>query len=808
MPPTHSHGVAGAVYLVASLTTTPTRIGSILPTLVSLDAKHQTRPFDEIILNLPVVFTRTGETYPEALPEQVTARATINRCGHDWGPATKIVPTVRYLIENRIDAIGARLGLADSARAAAIARTHIVLVDDDVLYPRGLGYSYAASARPDRSESASGFRLTARTIAKPEGIASVVDLRKHHTHLDVCEAFAGWRIPLEPLARDVRAYEAHMLALTNDPDARISDDLLTSDYLASRGIPLLLHSTRHVNRALIYAGMRATGHRGDALHFINSSGLTHWSRYWRVVDSGKLTSLRLPDTWAALCPGVAFPALPPGPPGGGGSGEGGDGGEGRAPAERQRRAAHEKAARGCTACAREGLGGSGAPADGAPERSQNRPLNPVVHVVGESHAGLRIVADLLGSNFCHEVEAGVGLGEREAEAHARGVGGGGDDGSPGWERGRHVAGGVGPKQRQRTAASDSVLAAATDALDALAAARNSLRARHVTRQAPVVVLVREALQWLLAVHRSSSEAPWARKQPLEHFVSAPWYSWRVAGAREKCAGALALARAPRVNASATRAADADAATTSASGGGGVLDDALDGGSGGGQRPDPFLGGLSPDEAAQLSAAQLRLCSVRAFDSVVGMRSAKLRLLRDAFDLRRRTDADGGGGGGQGFWSSGGGREGAPGVGRTFSAAPGSPPILVVRYEDVMLETAAVACALRQGLGLCARSERASLTAGGARPSTTSRTTQLGLAQQHMQLLKTSPHPCTAVDRFSPAALRAVYSGLDWSLEALFGYSGLAGYKSCTLSDSLRNWGKSATHRLVVMKDLLGLGELT
>ena len=57
----------------------------------------QTRKPDLFLLNIPEEFARTGESYN--VPKYIRKSLTVNRIATDYGPATKIVPTVAYLTD-------------------------------------------------------------------------------------------------------------------------------------------------------------------------------------------------------------------------------------------------------------------------------------------------------------------------------------------------------------------------------------------------------------------------------------------------------------------------------------------------------------------------------------------------------------------------------------------------------------------------------------------------------------------------------------------------------------------------------------
>jgi hypothetical protein len=111
--------------LVVSLTTSPTRISKIKPMLDSVMA--QTYKPDRIILNLPKVFGRTGDTFALPLPDFITNNPLIqvNFCD-DLGPSTKIISSIP-LVSN--------------------PNTYIISVDDDIYYPPYLFSLYMKYSR-------------------------------------------------------------------------------------------------------------------------------------------------------------------------------------------------------------------------------------------------------------------------------------------------------------------------------------------------------------------------------------------------------------------------------------------------------------------------------------------------------------------------------------------------------------------------------------------------------------------------------------------------------------------------------------
>jgi len=121
--------------LVVSLTTTPSRIGLLAPTLKSL--LDQTRPPARIVLNVPAFSLR--EQVPYVVPDGLDrlAAVQIRRVAEDLGPATKLIPGVQ----------------------SEPPDTALVVVDDDRIYPRRFleVFEQATQRWPDRALTMAGW---------------------------------------------------------------------------------------------------------------------------------------------------------------------------------------------------------------------------------------------------------------------------------------------------------------------------------------------------------------------------------------------------------------------------------------------------------------------------------------------------------------------------------------------------------------------------------------------------------------------------------------------------------------------------
>lgn len=121
----YHHSTRRRLKTIVSLTTSPKRIDKIKPMLDSIMA--QSYPPDRIVLNLPRVFKRTGDTFVDPLPQFITNNPLIyvNWC-EDIGPATKIIPTISLIKD---------------------PDTYILSVDDDIYYPNYLLKLYLSYAQ-------------------------------------------------------------------------------------------------------------------------------------------------------------------------------------------------------------------------------------------------------------------------------------------------------------------------------------------------------------------------------------------------------------------------------------------------------------------------------------------------------------------------------------------------------------------------------------------------------------------------------------------------------------------------------------
>lgn len=198
---------AGAPVLV-SLTTTPSRISQLRPTLASL--LDQTRPPDAIVLNLPQRCERDASPY--AIPRFVAEfpGLRIERCERDLGPATKLVPTL--------------LRQPDLESA-------LIVVDDDQIYPRELvaNLLHWSALLPDAALCHRGFRVPPDfDHARRNTLYAEHQLRP--AAIEVIQGSAGYLV--KP-----RFFGSSLLDYRGAPASALTrDDVWISGHLARAGV--------------------------------------------------------------------------------------------------------------------------------------------------------------------------------------------------------------------------------------------------------------------------------------------------------------------------------------------------------------------------------------------------------------------------------------------------------------------------------------------------------------------------------------------------------------------------------------------
>ena len=185
---------------IVSFTTSPTRIHKCQPMLKSI--LRQTKKPDLIILNIAKIFPRTNKQY--SVPKNVSDHVVVNVIDKDIGPATKIVPTIKYLNENNYDK----------------DNTRIIYLDDDIRYMSKMIETYDTVVKKNDNNvwTATGFDFVNFGFNGK---------RSNNDECAIAEGYGGVCVKLSLFKDDFNDY---INSYIDDINCRLSDDVILSNY--------------------------------------------------------------------------------------------------------------------------------------------------------------------------------------------------------------------------------------------------------------------------------------------------------------------------------------------------------------------------------------------------------------------------------------------------------------------------------------------------------------------------------------------------------------------------------------------------
>jgi hypothetical protein len=187
------------LHVIATMTTAPDRIHLLEPVLQAL-ISGQSRPPDEIHLNIPYRFGRTGQEY--ILPGFLDQYPVKVFRGEDEGPGTKLIPTIR--------------------RTPADADVWFFIVDDDVRHlPEALATLLDRAQADPREAYGYADNYLYRRWSQPDG------------EVDILCGFAGFLVHRAFFKED---FESYLTKALSHPSSRFHDDVYLSNYLALKGV--------------------------------------------------------------------------------------------------------------------------------------------------------------------------------------------------------------------------------------------------------------------------------------------------------------------------------------------------------------------------------------------------------------------------------------------------------------------------------------------------------------------------------------------------------------------------------------------
>jgi hypothetical protein len=196
--------------VIASLTTAPDRIHLIEPVLQSLTS-GQSRPPDEIHLNIPHRFAPTGAEY--IITDFIkNYPVKVFRC-EDEGPGTKLIPTIR--------------------RTAANANVWFFVVDDDIRHlPEALKTLLGFAKKNPQAAYGYADNYLYRKWSPPDG------------SVDILCGFGGFLVHRSFFGTD---FEDYLSKALSNKSCRFHDDVYFSNYLALKNISRFRVATSEVS---------------------------------------------------------------------------------------------------------------------------------------------------------------------------------------------------------------------------------------------------------------------------------------------------------------------------------------------------------------------------------------------------------------------------------------------------------------------------------------------------------------------------------------------------------------------------------
>jgi hypothetical protein len=250
---------------IVSFTTSPTRINKCGPMINSI--LDQTRKPDLFLLNIPEEFARTGETY--IVPKYIRKSLTVNRISTDYGPATKIIPTVAYLSDR------------DRSDEYNPEYTRIIYLDDDIAYPKKMVETYERMIAPNDHNvwTSTGFDFVNMDLHGKRGYRDTAT---------IAEGYGSVCVKLNTFGDDFMDYITRYTAIDNQI-CRLSDDVILSNYYHRRNLGIFIMNLPgflSINDIWQEEKILDYGNEADALH-LGAGGTSdnNVDRYKRVITA-------------------------------------------------------------------------------------------------------------------------------------------------------------------------------------------------------------------------------------------------------------------------------------------------------------------------------------------------------------------------------------------------------------------------------------------------------------------------------------------------------------------------------------------
>ena len=250
--------------VIVSFTTSPTRISKTEIMVNSI--LNQTKKPDYFLLNIPKIFPRTGETYK--IPDFISNNEDIivNVVDTDYGPATKVIPTLQFIKDNNID----------------IDNVRIIYLDDDIKYPSEMINAFLKySQRENVILTSSGFTLN--HVVTDQRVTKIISCRKHLQFTHIVEGYGAVCLSPKVFKDDFLEYFNKYSSIKY---CLLSDDIILSNYYAKHNNRCFIISLPYFNINDMWSNgsILEYGNSLDALHVSESSENCNIKKYRKVFN--------------------------------------------------------------------------------------------------------------------------------------------------------------------------------------------------------------------------------------------------------------------------------------------------------------------------------------------------------------------------------------------------------------------------------------------------------------------------------------------------------------------------------------------
>jgi hypothetical protein len=257
--------------LIVTMTTTPKRLPLIADVLTSILVQN-IKPY-QLIINIPHIFNRTGEKYPDPYlvfknnKELLENTIVWNKECYDDGPITKLQGCLDLIDEKE--------------------NVWIITIDDDVKYLQYTLELYLTCILRIRDKNAYG-------IAGFLWVNGNIVRHYQNAPVQIIEGYASCCYHRSFFPK--KLWNSYLEKVLNNTSCKFSDDLIISNWLSLNNINRLNVTTPYTNQLLLWSsnGILDYGNESDALHKGGDLGLEYTNNLARYDDAKKhLKSINL-----------------------------------------------------------------------------------------------------------------------------------------------------------------------------------------------------------------------------------------------------------------------------------------------------------------------------------------------------------------------------------------------------------------------------------------------------------------------------------------------------------------------------------